>query len=92
MVKVITGSRKAFGVVGLGLSSALFAILHLCNKSVMLTASTDSHPVATRYLSFTACNARAKERTQVLRSLRITPSPQVKPFRAIFLSQVRQMT
>jgi len=36
--------------------------------------------------------ARAKERTQVLRSLQITPSPQVKPFRAIFLRQVRKMT
>jgi len=31
----------------------------------MPTASTDSHPVATRYLSFSASNARAKERTQV---------------------------
>ncbi len=29
------------------------------------TASADSHPVATRYLSFSASYARAKERTQV---------------------------
>jgi hypothetical protein len=51
--KVIeTGFRKASGVVGLGLSSALFAILHLCFKIVVPTASTDSHPVATRYISF----------------------------------------
>ncbi|MDD4237699.1 MAG: hypothetical protein PHT62_03995, partial [Desulfotomaculaceae bacterium] len=62
-------------------SSALFAILHLYIKIVVPTASADSHAVATRYSSFSASNARAKERTQVLRSLRKTPSPQVKPFR-----------
>jgi len=56
----------------------------------MPTASPNSHPVATRYSSFSANYARAKERNQVLRSLRITPYPQVKPFQAYFLRQVRQ--
>jgi len=75
--------RSGLGVILRSLRNSPFV-----KQNIMPTASADSHPIATRYLSFSASYARAKERTQVLRSLRKTPSPQVKPFRAILLRQV----